>query len=110
MTYPVNRALLVGLGGQGQTALDAVKARLLEAHGGEIPPVIKFLSIDTTSKDRELTTLGDEDFFSLTVKNVTGYVDQHRDDLVWLDYENIPRSRLKNISTGSGQIRMIGRL
>ena len=48
----VNRTMLIGLGGQGQTALAAVKQRMLEAYG-QIPPVVKFLAIDSTDVDQE---------------------------------------------------------
>jgi hypothetical protein len=107
---PVNRAMLIGLGGQGQNALVATKKKMLEAYG-EVPPTIKFLSIDSASLEE-----GNEDYLdaneyqSIAVPAAAEFIDDHLDTLsTWLDYENLPRNALINVAKGAGQIPMIGR-
>lgn len=109
---PVNRTLLVGLGGQGQTALATVKKRMLQAYDGKVPPVVKFLAIDadvmSTAAREQLRT---EEFLHLRVNNVQDFIEDRRKTLsTWLDYKNIPWENLRNIQIGAGQVRMVGRL
>lgn len=112
---PVNRAMLIGLGGQGQNALVAAKTRMLDAYG-EIPPIIKFLAIDSApldddngNPDNKGHLVGNE-YLSISVPNAAEYIDDHREALSqWLDYEHLPRSTLLNSGKGAGQIPMIGR-
>ena len=106
---PVNRALLVGLGGQGQNALVAAKKKMLEAYG-EVPPTIKFLSIDSAPLEEGNWEYLKNDYQSIAVPAAADYIDDHRDELsTWLDYDNLPRNALINVAKGAGQIPMIGR-
>lgn len=107
---PVNRTMLIGLGGQGQNALVAAKKRMLEAYG-EIPPIIKFLAIDSAplDSDNQEYLLGNE-YLSISVPAAAEFIDLNREALSpWLDIERLPRASLVNIGRGAGQIPMIGR-
>lgn len=107
---PVNRALLIGLGGQGQNALVATKKKMLEAYDGKIPPTIKFLSIDSAPLENGNFQYLKNDYQSIAVPAAAQFIDDHRDTLsAWLDYENLPRNALINVAKGAGQIPMIGR-
>ena len=46
MAKNISKTLIVGLGGTGQTVICDIKKRMLRTYG-EIPPLVKFLAIDT---------------------------------------------------------------
>src|SRR5665647_3455097 len=78
--------MLIGLGGQGQNALVAAKTRMLDAYG-EIPPIIKFLAIDSApldddngNPDNKGHLVGNE-YLSISVPNAAEYIDDHREAL-----------------------------
>ena len=107
---PVNRALLIGLGGQGQNALVATKKKMLEAYKGKLPPTVKFLCIDSAPLDNGNYEYLKNDYQSIAVPAAAQFIDDHRDTLkTWLDYENLPHNTLVNVARGAGQIPMIGR-
>ena len=46
MAKDISRTLIIGLGGTGQSVIRDIKKRLFRRYG-EIPSLVKFLSIDT---------------------------------------------------------------
>ena len=107
----VNPTLFIGLGGQGQTALTAVKRRLLAAFGS-VPPMVKFLEIDSAALDPgPKAILNPDEFFSISFNGAGAYVqDRKRQLSKWLDVDRIPRASIANCQDGCGQIPQIGRL
>ncbi len=106
----VNQTMLIGLGGQGQNALAAVKRRVLDAYG-EVPPLIKFLSLDTAELDKDYVSLFDtEEFRSISETAARQYIDDHLGSVrEWMDYDRIRPSSLDNCDKGAGQVPQIGR-
>jgi hypothetical protein len=106
--------VVIGLGGTGHGALRKLKKRFVDAYGS-VPPIIRFLSIDTTenaegagqvqaSNDGELDH---NELYVLQVGNPAGLVNgtnPHIDE--WWPPE-IPTSA---IIAGAGQVRARGRL
>lgn len=52
MAKKISRTLIIGLGGTGQSVIKDIKKRMFRRYG-EIPPLVKFLSIDTDDPDYE---------------------------------------------------------
>lgn len=107
----VNRTLFIGMGGQGQIALAAVKQRLLDAYGS-VPPMVGFLEIDADVLNEELKDLlSPREFFSISFNGALGVLDDRKKHLSkWFDSERIPRPSVANCTKGCGQIPQIGRL
>ncbi len=108
---PVNRTMLIGLGGQGQHTLAAAKKRILEAYG-EVPPTVKFLALDAAEFDSaDISCLAADEFRTISFKEVGRYVEQHHDALSkWMDVDRISPTTLESCEMGSGQIPQVGRL
>lgn len=106
----VNQTMLIGLGGQGQNALAAVKRRVLDAYG-EVPPLIKFLALDTAELDTDNAGLLEaEEFKSISETAARQYLDDHSGSVrEWMDCERIRPSSLDNCDKGAGQVPQIGR-
>ncbi|HEX8619489.1 MAG TPA: tubulin-like doman-containing protein, partial [Thermoanaerobaculia bacterium] len=107
--------VVIGLGGTGYKTLLKLKKRFVDVYGS-VPPIVKFLSIDTT-ENAEGTTRGGEasheaqldhnDTYVLQVGNPAGLVNgtnPHIDE--WWPQE-IPT---QSIIAGAGQVRARGRL
>jgi hypothetical protein len=106
--------VVIGLGGTGYGALLKLKKRFVDAYGS-IPPIIKFLSIDTTENAEGARTeeapregqLDHSEMYVLQVGNPAGLVNgtnPHIDE--WWPQE-IPT---QSIIAGAGQVRARGRL
>lgn len=110
MPQMLKKTAVIGLGGTGMNAVLHMKRRLLQTYG-RVPPMIKFLVIDTTDKD-DLTTVEGQtellpgEFLKLTVKNPAGLISTNREVRDWLP-EGVP---LFALSTGARQVRALGRL
>jgi Tubulin like len=106
--------VVIGLGGTGHGALLKLKKRFIDAYGS-VPPIVRFLSIDTT-ENAEGTAQPDaksegqldhHELFVLQVGNPAGLVNgtnPHIDEW-WPD--SIPT---QSIIAGAGQVRARGRL
>ena len=55
MTREISKTLIIGLGGTGQSVIREVKKKMLSRYG-EIPALVKFLSIDTDVVDYKRQT------------------------------------------------------
>jgi hypothetical protein len=107
--------VVIGLGGTGYGALLKLKKRFVDAYGS-VPPIIRFLSIDTTenaegtARPQETTPDGQLDhneLFVLQVGNPAALVNgtnEHIDE--WWP----PEIPTQSIIAGAGQVRARGRL
>jgi len=107
--------VVIGLGGTGYGALLKLKKRFIDAYGS-VPPIIRFLSIDTTENAEGTTQpqaahpdgqLDHNEMYVLQVGNPAGLVNgtnPHIDE--WWPTE-IPT---QSIIAGAGQVRARGRL
>ncbi len=106
----LKKTAVIGLGGTGMHAVLYMKKKLLETYG-EIPPMMKFLVIDTTDKDR-LETEGGEielepgEFLKIEVRNPGSLIKTNREVKSWIP-ENVPKFALTG---GAKQVRPLGRL
>ncbi|HXH93042.1 MAG TPA: tubulin-like doman-containing protein [Thermoanaerobaculia bacterium] len=108
MTHSLKKTAVIGLGGTGAQAVLYMKQKLIATYG-EIPPMIKFLVIDTT----ELADVADGDvtldpgeFLKLEVREPGALMSRNAEIREWLP-ENIPRFAL---SAGAKQVRALGRV
>ena len=107
--------VVIGLGGTGHGAILKLKRRFINAYGS-VPPIIRFLSIDTTenvehsehSDDGRVVTLepGSERHV-ISVANPGSYVNGSYDYIEAWWPPNIP---VQAITAGAGQVRARGRL
>ena len=107
--------VVIGLGGTGYGALLKLKKRFVDAYGS-IPPIIRFLSIDTTENAEGAVRLEDRlgedqldhnEKYVLQVGNPSGLVNgtnPHIDE--WWP----PEIPTQSIIAGAGQVRARGRL
>ena len=103
--------VVIGLGGTGYGALLKLKKRFVDAYGS-VPPIIRFLSIDTTenaetSQDGQQVQLDHHEKYVLQVSNPAGLVggqNEHIDE--WWP----PEIPTQAIIAGAGQVRARGRL
>lgn len=110
MATPVKRCLYIGLGGTGQTVLNATKRRLVDLYGS-VPPMIGFVSIDIAPlTNPQKAALDSHEFIHLTIEDALAVSDGNRALYEpWLDYSKIDFSRLRAIDEGARQIRQLGR-
>jgi len=110
MAYMLKKTAVIGLGGTGMHAVLHMKKKLLETYG-EIPPMMKFLVIDTTDKDRLETEeveieLEPGEFLKIEVRNPGSLIKTNREVKSWIP-EKVPRFAL---TSGAKQVRPLGRL
>lgn len=112
MAYMIKKTAVIGLGGTGMHAVLTMKKRFLETYG-EIPPMMKFLVIDTTDKDHlqgegegENIKLEPGEFLKLEVKNPGSLMKTNKEVKAWLP-DNVPKFAL---TSGAKQVRPLGRL
>jgi hypothetical protein len=106
--HTLKKTAVVGLGGTGAEAVVYMKRKLLATYG-EIPPMIKFLVIDTTdpneTRDDEIG-LDPGEFLKIEVREPGGLMATNREIRDWMP-DNIPRFSL---TAGAKQVRALGRL
>ncbi len=114
MAKKLKKSLFIGLGGTGARALLYAKRKLIKVYG-EIPPMIRFLVLDTDPKmkqlrgeEGEMLTFGKREFLHIAVPNGLKYIEakEHISNF-------FPEKNKKNagaINKGAGQIRSLGRL
>jgi hypothetical protein len=107
--------VIIGLGGTGYGAVLKLKKRFIDAHHGSVPPIIRFLSIDTTdnteqrekARDGTMVALDSNEKYVIQIVNPGALVNgtnEHIDE--WWP-RNIP---IQAINAGAGQVRARGRL
>lgn len=103
------KTAVVGLGGTGMHAVLYMKRKLLETYG-EIPPMIKFLVIDTTDVDglegNDPVELEPGEFLKLQVREPGTLINTNPEVKAWIP-DSVPRFSL---TQGAKQIRPLGRL
>lgn len=117
-THYLKRTVLIGLGGTGKQALLHAKRRFVETFG-EVPPIVKFLVIDTTNANPDsipaITPDGEERKVRLGASELL-HIEARGASLLPLVHDEIrewfpPKAGLKaNILSGAGQVRALGRL
>ena len=104
--------VVIGLGGTGYRTLLELKSRLVEIYG-EVPPLIRLLSIDTTEDPEKFKLLGEgikvqlspDEKLQISISNTSAVIKQNNVK-EWWPSEISPGSLTK----GAGQIRARGRL
>ena len=114
----LKRTILIGLGGTGKEALLRAKRKYIETFG-EVPPLVKFLLIDTTPAVTDRLEATTPDGRTAPVALSAGevlYIEARGASLLPKVNDEIrewfpPQADLKaNIISGAGQIRALGRL
>jgi len=106
--------VVIGLGGTGHGAVLKLKRRFIDVYGS-VPPIIKFLAIDTTenveqserARDGSTITLEPNERYVLSVVNPGALVSGANDHIDEWWPQNIP---IAAIVAGAGQVRARGRL
>jgi Tubulin like len=107
--------VVIGLGGTGHGAILKLKRRFIDAYGS-VPPIIRFLSIDTTENvdhseladdGRAVTLDPGNERHVISVANPGQYVNGTFDHIEAWWPQNIP---IQAINAGAGQVRARGRL
>ncbi|GBD26648.1 hypothetical protein HRbin30_01988 [bacterium HR30] len=114
----LKRTILIGLGGTGKEALLRVKKNFVGVFG-EIPPLVKFLLIDTTAAATDEIIAETPDGSPRQVRlepNEILFIEARGASMLPKTHDEIrewfpPKADLKtNIISGAGQIRALGRL
>lgn len=110
MPHTLKRTAIIGIGGTGMHAVLHMKRKLFDIYG-EIPPMIKFLVVDTTDADVLETqarriTLEPGEFLKMEVKNPRSLIQSNSEVKDWIP-DNIPTFAL---TSGAKQVRALGRL
>lgn len=112
----VRRSVYIGLGGAGIESILETKRLFFETYG-EIPPMVKFLAIDTDDHSREYceddrkdsrTKLDRQELCWLRNRNCESFIQEHRPRMPWLDARIL--QMLRGFHRGSGMFRSLGRL
>lgn len=112
----LSRTVFIGLGGTGAKALVRTKSLMLD-NFREIPPMIKFLAIDTDSiekvhcmnKDGQKIMLDEADeYIQLMVPDIKNYVQNNRGNTGFFHKDLLKKKT--SIYQGAGQFRSCGRL
>ena len=112
MAIQLKRTVTIGLGGTGRDAVLQMKKKLIDTYG-EIPPMMKFLVIDTDYKNSLKTKEGKEivlepgEFLQLGVRNPKTAIKTLKEVKEWIP-ENIPSFALPRHSPRP--LRALGRL
>ncbi|MFI3281407.1 MAG: tubulin-like doman-containing protein [Rikenellaceae bacterium] len=114
----LRRSLFIGVGGTGMNAILNTKKMFIDNYGGEVPPMIGFLGIDTDGGvyDKHLDSiygkvvLDRSEQCSVSVGNPVDYYNLQRSEgnLDWLPAEN--SVMITTLDRGAGQVRTNGRL
>lgn len=115
MSIQLAKTVYIGLGGTGAKSILKTKAMMLENYG-EIPPMIKFLVLDTDTRDKvslkdnkgKNVMFDNDEFIHMTLPNVKRYNDANPSVTKFLP-SGILEKRT-SIVEGAGQFRSVGRL
>ncbi|MFW5804441.1 MAG: tubulin-like doman-containing protein, partial [bacterium] len=111
----LSRTVFIGLGGTGAKSIVKTKSLMLD-NFGEIPPMIKFLAIDTDSitkincknKAGENITLDKDEFIHFQVPDINQYVKANPRETNFFQKELLKKK--VSITEGAGQFRPCGRI
>ncbi len=110
-TLEVKPVFVVGVGGTGQAAVKAAKARVRQLTGGSLPQHIIFLVFDTEALRNEGEPMRDAEFANIGKRDLSDFINRLRvkdDDEI---YDWFPRDLTPGqISYGAMGIRHFGRL
>lgn len=113
MTRSFGRAVIIGIGGTGQSALIRIKKLFID-QCGQVPPCIRLLGFDTDANQVKTfdaagrqVTLDQNEFCHLSVNLVSAAIENPRVKRWWIPY---PKLDNINISDGAGGIREAARL
>lgn len=116
-TVEFSPTVVIGLGGTGHGVLLDLKKRFHDESGGDIPPIIEFLSIDTTHEAKRYVEAVDGETQIELEPNKERYMVQVEDPSTLLSTNNphilrwwTPGSTVSSIISGAQQIRQRGRL
>lgn len=106
--------VIVGLGGTGHGAILKLKRRFIDMYGS-VPPIIRFLSIDTaenvdygeTANDGSTVTIEPHERYVMSVANPSALLNSSNEHINKWWISNIPATA---ITAGAGQVRARGRL
>lgn len=115
MSIQLAKTVYIGLGGTGAKSILKTKAMMLENYG-EIPPMIKFLVLDTDTRDKvsikdnsgKAIFFDNDEFIHMTLPNVRMYADANPSVTKFLPSGILERRT--SIVEGAGQFRSVGRL
>lgn len=116
MTPKLKRTLYIGLGGTGFKTLVHTKRAFINTYG-EVPPMIKFLAIDSDKNQYQsypLPSIHGEiridpnESSGIMVENADDKVTKHRKDLSWLPEKNL--RAVSDLVNGCGMVRTNGRI
>lgn len=112
----LSKTVFIGLGGTGAQALVRTKSLMID-NFGEIPPMIKFLAIDTdgvekvfckNKRGQKIMLDETEEYIHLTVPDINKYVNANR-TVTDFFHKDLLRKKT-SITEGAGQFRSCGRL
>jgi hypothetical protein len=112
MARAFGRAVILGLGGTGQSSLLRIK-KVFRDYYGQTPPCIKLLAFDTTINRECLDDvngplmLDEDEFCHLSVRSVAKAIANPYVSKWWIPYDPI---NSLSVTTGTGGIREVGRL
>ncbi len=114
MGMKLKKSIFIGLGGTGARALLHAKGKIRSIYG-EIPPMIRFVVLDTDPKlksvrgpDGETVTFTKNEFLHISVPNGLKFIEAHEHVDQFFPDEN--KKNAGAITKGAGQIRSLGRL
>jgi len=115
MSIQLAKTVYIGLGGTGAKSILKTKMMMLENYG-EIPTMIKFLVLDTDTRDKvslkdrhgKNVMFDNDEFIHMTLPNVKRYSDANPSVTKFLPSGILERRT--SIVEGAGQFRSIGRL
>lgn len=110
MVYKLRKTVVIGLGGSGMHSVLQMKRKLINSFG-EIPPMIKFLVLDTTDQDVLHVKDGEYkldpgEFLKMEVRNPKTLLRTSDEIRSWIP-DKVPMFALH---AGAKQIRPLGRL
>lgn len=112
----LKRTLYIGLGGTGFKTLLYTKRAFIETYG-EVPPMIKFLAIDSDQNQYQTTSLpsshgeikfNQSEASDISVYDVEDVVQGNRDSFSWLPDQNL--RAVVDLVNGCGMVRTNGRV
>lgn len=115
MAQAFGKAVIIGLGGSGQAALIRIKKMFLDHCNGALPPCIRLLAFDTSSRQEhvfnaknEKITFDSEEFYHLRVGTIRSVIENNQYVKQW--WINYPPIDDLSVTEGTGGIRQVGRL
>lgn len=109
----IKKSLFIGLGGTGAQSILFAKGKIKKVYG-EIPPMIRFVVLDTdevkplTLDDGTVVDLDPTEYLHMTVPNALRFIQSNPDITAFFPEKN--KRYAGAVSRGAGQIRSLGRV